>query len=438
MKKVLSSILAALLIAGALSACQSAPATSESGDNSTANTAEESQTEESTGGEEGGATSDITLTYWSMWNSTEPQAIAIQEAIDAYTAETGIEVTVQWNGRDTQQQTIQAALDSQTAIDIFDEDFQRVSTQYNENCLSLEDMAAAAGYEDYAVAALPAAVRKWAGELIAIPYQPYTSGVFYNKAAFTAAGIEKDPETWTEFLDVCQKLKDAGYVPLVQDDAYVLYTYGFQLARYIGQEGVEDLAVNGGWAQSAEAKKAADDIANLVSQGYIDGLDVYPEGENRIGFEEAAMVVNASWVPSEITNNTGCDLEWGMFNYPAVEGGKDPNTVANIGAQAFAIPSYSEHPQEAFDLITKITSGEFDAKMAMDTNSIPADTRNTEWPEMLAGVRDAFNVQTGVYDWNCGMNANADLGTAFQDPAAKLFEGSLDGQGFVDAMDALY
>ncbi|HIS78507.1 MAG TPA: extracellular solute-binding protein [Candidatus Caccousia stercoris] len=393
MKKVLSTILAALLAAGALSACQSAPASS--GTESTPESkAEESTAEESKA--EGGdaATSDITLTYWSMWNSTEPQAIAIQEAIDAYTAETGIKVEVQWNGRDTQQQTIQAALDSQTAIDLFDEDFQRVSTQYNKNCLNLEDMAAAVGYEDYAVAALSAAVRNWAGELIAIPYQPYTSGVFYNKAAFTAAGIEKEPETWDEFLEVCQKLKDAGYVPLVQDDAYVLYTYGFQLARYIGQDAVKELALNGGWSQSAEAKKAADDIANLVSQGYIDGLDVYPKGENRIGFEEAAMVVNASWVPSEITNNTDCDLEWGMFNYPAVEGGKDPNTVANIGAQAFAIPSYSEHPQEAFDLITKITSGEFDAKMAMASNGIPADTRNEEWPEMLAGVRDAFNVQT--------------------------------------------
>lgn len=394
MKKVLSTILAALLAAGALSACQSAPASS--GTESTPESkAEESTAEESKAESGDAATSDITLTYWSMWNSTEPQAIAIQEAIDAYTAETGIKVEVQWNGRDTQQQTIQAALDSQTAIDLFDEDFQRVSTQYNKNCLNLEDMAAAVGYEDYAVAALSAAVRNWAGELIAIPYQPYTSGVFYNKAAFTAAGIEKEPETWDEFLEVCQKLKDAGYVPLVQDDAYVLYTYGFQLARYIGQDAVKELALNGGWSQSAEAKKAADDIANLVSQGYIDGLDVYPKGENRIGFEEAAMVVNASWVPSEITNNTDCDLEWGMFNYPAVEGGKDSNTVANIGAQAFAIPSYSEHPQEAFDLITKITSGEFDAKMAMASNGIPADTRNEEWPEMLAGVRDAFNVQTG-------------------------------------------
>ena len=192
-----------------MSACQTAPAASDAGstagDNETASVADDAGDDA-----EGGATSDVTLTYWSMWNSTEPQAIAIQEAIDAYTAETGIEVTVQWNGRDSQQQTIQAALDSQTTIDIFDEDFQRMSTQYNSNCLSLEDMAAAAGYDDYAVAALPAAVREWAGELVAIPYQPYTSGIFYNKAAFEAAGIEKDPETWTEFLDTCQKLKDAG------------------------------------------------------------------------------------------------------------------------------------------------------------------------------------------------------------------------------------
>lgn len=157
MKKLLSTILAALLVAGALSACQTAPASSTAGGESAGDTTE--SVADAGDDAEGGATSDVTMTYWSMWNSTEPQAIAIQEAIDAYTAETGIQVTVQWNGRDTQQQTIQAALDSKTSIDLFDEDFQRVSTQYNKSCLSLEDMAAAVGYEDYAVAALPAAVR---------------------------------------------------------------------------------------------------------------------------------------------------------------------------------------------------------------------------------------------------------------------------------------
>ena len=40
------------------------------------------------------ATSDTTLTYWSMWNSTEGQAKVIQEAADAYEAKTGIKINI--------------------------------------------------------------------------------------------------------------------------------------------------------------------------------------------------------------------------------------------------------------------------------------------------------------------------------------------------------
>lgn len=41
---------------------------------------------------------DDTLVYWSMWESTEPQGQAIQEAVDAYTAETGVKVDLQFKG----------------------------------------------------------------------------------------------------------------------------------------------------------------------------------------------------------------------------------------------------------------------------------------------------------------------------------------------------
>lgn len=35
---------------------------------------------------------DDTIVYWSMWESTEPQGQAIQEAVDAYMEETGVKV----------------------------------------------------------------------------------------------------------------------------------------------------------------------------------------------------------------------------------------------------------------------------------------------------------------------------------------------------------
>ena len=376
------------------------------------------------------------LVYWSMWNNTEPQAIVIQEAVKAYEAKSGNTVTIEWKGRDIKD-IIQAALDAGTKIDLFDDDFMRVGQNYAASCMDLEEFAKAADYDSYAVAALPTAARKWAGSLKEIPYQPYTSGVFYNKAAFEKAGITAEPKTWTEFLDACEKLKAAGFIPLAQDDAYAMYTLGFQLARYIGQDGIVKVVNEGLWAEEPAVAKAVNDIVALKTKGYLStsAPDAFPAGENEIGLGNAAMVVNASWVPGEITTNTECDLEWGMFNYPTGDGGKDPSTIANVGAQAFAIPAKSENGQAAFDLITMITSGEFDQKMALDSNGIPADTRNGEWPKLIAGCKDSFNALTDVYDWNMGLNTDPDIQVVIKDSILKVFEGKMDAAAFVAELE---
>ena len=41
---------------------------------------------------------DDTLVYWSMWEATEPQGQVIQEAVDAYTEQTGVKVDLQFKG----------------------------------------------------------------------------------------------------------------------------------------------------------------------------------------------------------------------------------------------------------------------------------------------------------------------------------------------------
>ena len=427
MKKLMSILLAGCM-AFSLTACGSKD---NSGDTGSTNA------DASTGNDTTVSADSGELTYWSMWNNTEPQAKVIKEAIDAYTAETGIKVNVEWKGRDLGT-VLQSALEAGEKIDFFDWDYQKIALEYADKVLNLEDMAKAVNYDDFAIKALPASVRRWAGSLVTIPYQPYTSGIFYNKAMFEEAGIEKEPQTWAEFLEVCQKLKDLGVAPLAQDDAYVDYAFGYHLARYAGQAEVENIAINGDWAENENVLKAAQDIVDLIEKGYFSEYapGAYPEGENEVGYEEAAMLVNASWVPAEITNNTGCDLEWGMFNYPSVDGGKDPNTIANVGAQGFAINKNSENAQAAFDLIMKITTGEFDQKMALECGGIPADSRNEEWPEDLVGVRESFLALTETYDWNAGLNANPDISETIRTNCLQLFEGKLTAQEFVDAMES--
>ena len=75
------------------------------------------------------------------------------------------------------------------------------------------------------------------------------------------------------------------------------------------------------------------------------------------------MVVLANYVTSEVNNAVGAELNWGLFNYPAVDGGVD-NAAAYAGSNSVAISSYCANPQAAFDFIMFLTTGEYDQMMA--------------------------------------------------------------------------
>src|SRR3954452_10233247 len=73
----------------------------------------------SSGGGGGGA--DKEFTYWSMWKQGEPQQIAIQKSIDAFSAKTGVKVNVQWAGRAVLAQ-VTTALNSGNGPALVDQD----------------------------------------------------------------------------------------------------------------------------------------------------------------------------------------------------------------------------------------------------------------------------------------------------------------------------
>ena len=255
------------------------------------------------------ADAGVELTYWSMWNSTEGQAKVIQEAADAYYAATGVKINIEWKGRDVKK-LIQPALDAGEKVDIFDTDYALICQTFSKYVTDVTAMADAAGYADHCLPVLMETAKGYCdGALKVIPYQPYTSGVWYNRDMFDAAGIEKVPETFEELLDVCQKLKDSGVNPFTcdQGDGTALLM-GYQLARYLGQDGVLELIDNVKWAEVPEAKKAAEDIYSLFANGYMSPYAPanYPDGQNELGFGESAMLLQASWVPNEEIGRASC------------------------------------------------------------------------------------------------------------------------------------
>lgn len=435
-RKVLALVLGCALAVTTLVGCGSGSTTSTTGDAATEATQATESTDTATATE---STGDG-LVYWSMWEATEPQGMAIKAAIDAYTEETGVAVDVQFKGRTGIREGLEPALAAGTKIDLFDEDIDRVNGTWGDYLLDLEDLAAAADYEATAIGGLMSACREvGGGTLKSIPYQPNVFAFFYNKTLFEEAGVTAEPKTWDEFLAVCQQLKDAGIVPLTCDDAYADCMIGYHLGRLVGEEGVVDIVNNGKWDDPA-VKQMADDYAELASKGYFSeniGSNVWPAGQNtELALGEAAMYLNGSWLPNEVKDMAGEDFQWGCFSYPAVDGGKTGVEAANYGAQVFAINKNSEKAQEAFDLICKITKGEFDQQLSADSIGIPADTTNTEWPALIQSVKPVMDSCTTRYSWAVGIESNNDMTPVIKENFIKLMAGTLDSQGFVDAMVA--
>ncbi len=437
MKKLFALLLAAVMVLGLVACGPSGNDQTEPPKNNDNQTQAPGKGTEppKTDAPEGKKYDGVTLNYWSTWSAGEPQATVIEQAAAAFEAETGAHINIEWKGRDIST-LLSASLEAGDAIDIFEDDYNRIGNVYKDYTADLTDMAAAADYASHSYPIFAAQSIAWAGYLNSITEQPQIGGIFYNRDAFEQASITDLPTTWAEFLDICQKLKDAGIAPLAQDSAYCNFTFYNQLVRHLGEDGIAALRDNGHWAENEDAVAAAQELIDLINAGYlVDGApDEYPASQNKVGTGEAAMVVCANYATAEVDSVMG-DTNWGLINYPAVEGGADPNSVY-IGATGLAIASYSENKQAAFDFCMYLVTGEWDQKMADTAKQIPADPSNT--CSYLPTAVDTLKNADATFGWCTSLNTHAAWGT-MKTLFVELFEGKYaTGADFCAAIDDLY
>lgn len=427
----------AAVMAGSLTACGGGGGETEAKSDAAAGTEAKTDT---TAAAAADASKEGGLVYWSMWEATEPQGQVIKEAVDQFTADTGIPVDIQFKGRTGIREGLQPALDAGTNIDLFDEDIDRVNTTWGDYLMDLEELAKAADYEATANASLMAACRDVGdGTLKSIPYQPNVFAFFYNKAIFEEAGITEVPATWEELDAACQKIKDAGYTPITCDDAYITCMFGYHMSRLNGYDKTESIVKEGKW-DDPSVLATAEAYADFASKGYFSesiGSNVWPSGQNQeLAAGTAAMYLNGSWLPNEVKDMAGDDFQWGCFSYPAVENGTDGAEAANFGAQVLAINKNSKNGENAFKLITYITKGKFDKEMSEKSMGIPSDTTNTEWPAQLEAVKPVLDSLTTRYPWAAGAEANVDMTPIIKENMLKLCSGSITAEEFIANLQA--
>lgn len=176
----------------------------------------------------------------------------------------------------------------------------------------------------------------------------------------------------------------------------------------------------------------------LASKGYFSaqvGSNVWPTGQNtELATGLAAMYCVGTYVVNETKNITGPDFQWGFFGYPEQENGINGLEAMVIGNQSFAITNKCKAPEAAFALIKMLTRGEWDAKLAEESLSLPADINNTSWPEQLADAKPYMDNCTEIFATSGGLENNPEITPALKENLMKLYAGACTAQEFVDNM----
>jgi len=379
---------------------------------------------------------NVTLTWWSMWLEDEAQADVVRSAVSAYEDDNpDVTVDVQFKGREVRNMII-AALEAGEEIDITDMDPAVATLNYSDYFLPLDEYLT-----DDILGILPNSLVYQdltpQGKVLAIPTAPYIVAVFYNKDHFKEAGISSEPETWDEFLDVCEKLKSIGKYPITFDsDAYTDVLLGYGMQRAVGYEGFHD-AMNDKTGESWKDSRVlamAEAFETLWDDGNWDPNTpqyLFPAGQQELALGNVTMYVNGSWFPSEVLPVTGTDFNWGTFSFPMIPEGVSNNHGLMMGTNGSVIVAKSLNPSEAFELISYTISEDIQKEYVEKVGGLPVHVDVNPQGPLVDASKLVVASDFGM-GWAAGLYDAGELaGNVFIPTFRDLVLGTISAEDFV-------
>ncbi|MBR3973403.1 MAG: extracellular solute-binding protein [Oscillospiraceae bacterium] len=206
-----------------------------------------------------------------------------------------------------------------------------------------------------------------------IPYNPSLTGVYYNLDVFENCGITALPETWEEFLQLCEALKNAGYQPLSINSEDAALAFEVLLLPILGSLNSVEI-----WEENEQAVAALQKMADLAAAGYLIMADA-PVGQDKLARSNAAMTIGNLDSCEQIEERNLMDISWGVI--PMFGGFANLDALAVQGS-AEAVAAFAE----------LLIEGEFDQLRADVTGGIPADSANSD---VLPGGMEAMKKAVG-------------------------------------------
>jgi len=278
----------------------------------------------------------------------------------------------------------------------------------------IDDIFGKGGFTSYFPAAFKSACVS-NGEIYFLPTSWYWWGIWYRKSIFEKLGIQI-PVTWKQFLDVCEKLKSAGYIPITIGTKYLWTAAGwfdYLDLRVNGLQFHMDLTAGKVPYTDPRVKKVFAYWRQLVDGGYFlknNSAYSWQEAANYLFTGKAAMYLLGQFIFDVAPQNVRDDI--GFFRFPVIDG--------NIGLyeetpiDGYMIPANASNKGGAKVFLKFLASKEAQQLYAEQTGRLVAD-KDVPPPNALAkqgldmilasdGVSQFYDRDTNPEMATAGMN----------------------------------
>jgi raffinose/stachyose/melibiose transport system substrate-binding protein len=218
------------------------------------------------------------------------------------------------------------------------------------------------------------------GEVNGLGYVNNANGVIYNQEIFAEQGLEV-PETWDEFIAVCDALEAAGIVPFygtLADSwtglpsfnalgAYPSQGDFFDQMREEGENVGPDSEVSF-QKDFQEAMEQQFELFSYTQEGYRG--KTYDDGNAAFANGEVAMLMQGIWAINPV-KEINPELDAAIFPYPAADDPDDRLLVSGVDV-VVTMGKNTPHREEALRFIDYLFEKDVIEEFAASQNMVPS------------------------------------------------------------------
>ncbi|MEU6772263.1 extracellular solute-binding protein [Streptomyces sp. NPDC046759] len=276
--------------------------------------------------------------------------------------------------------------------------------------------------------------------------------LFDNKTVLGKAGVQP-PQTWDQLLDAVKKLKAEGVTPIALgggDQWPTLMWFEYVYDRVAGPE-LFQKALDGdkdAWA-SPDSRKALGTLKQLVDAGafgknydsvkYTNGASPALVASGKAGFE-----LMGSWYYAQQQQDAKDFAAKGLgySTFPTIPGGQgDTSDVVGNTNNFYSVLKRTQHPDAVANFLKLMYSDEF-VKAQLGIGNLPTTTNTPQFlGESASPAYSRFQydlvakAKSFQLSWDQAYPPAAI--TPIHQAVQQFFDGRLDADGFIEAMQAL-